>query len=385
MNILHLVQDEKFIDFFARTMSLVDRVQHRYVVHTPNSERPLCHIRQVTPFRRIDDAYFSSAAMRDDLAKCDVFVVHFLTPQGAKMIRAAPARIKIVWSGWGADYYHLLPGGQDGLLGSETREIARSLDFRRAGTNPISHARLFFRPVRRFYDRRFHLASAIERVNFFSSPIPEDYLLLKTYLGNKFSPSYIQLNYGSVEETFATKKFIGEKRNILVGNSAHLTNNQIEIFRMLANHDLSNRKVIVPLSYGDSDYKNIILDYGQKILGSHFQPVIEFLPLTEYNKLISTCSCAIMNSHRQQALGNIGSVLYGGAKLFLNSRNVTSNFFKERDAHISDVQELKHTDDVIFSELTNQQKTKNIQVLNDFWGKAKIKANAIEFIKIVGN
>ena len=385
MNVLHLVQDEKFIDFFARAMDLVDGIRHRYIVHTPNLNQPLRHIRQVNPFRQVDDSYFSSRIMKDDLANCDVLVVHFLTPQGARMINAAPANLKIVWSGWGADYYHLLPGGEDSLLGSETREIARKLNLRRAGTNPLLHARLLLRPARRFYIRHARIMPAIQRVNFFSSPIPEDYVLIKNHLGNRFTASYVQLNYGSVEETFALGSGWDRKRNILVGNSAVLTNNHVEIFRILANHNLTDRKVIVPLSYGDSDYRQIVLDYGQKILGSYFHPIIDFLPLADYNKLISSCSCAIMNNYRQQALGNIGSILYGGAKLFLNAKNVTSQFFSERGAHIFNISELMLSDEDIFSELTSQQKKKNIQILEDFWGQEKIVENVLELIRKIGN
>lgn len=385
MNVLHLVQDEKFIDFFARAMDLVVGIRHRYIVHTPNLNQPLRHIRQVNPFRQVDDSYFSTRVMKDDLANSDVLVVHFLTPQGARMIKAAPANVKIVWSGWGADYYHLLPRGEGGLLEPETREIARKLNLRRAGMNPLLHARLVLRPVRRFYIRHTLLMPAIQRVNFFSSPIPEDYLLLKDHLGNRLNASYVQLNYGNVEETFALGSEGGEKRNILVGNSAVLTNNHVEIFRILANHNLAGRKVIVPLSYGDSDYRQIVLDYGQKILGSYFQPIINFLPLTDYNKLISSCSCVIMNNCRQQALGNIGSALYSGAKLFLNSRNITSQFFSERGAYIFDVDELMLVNDGIFSGLTSQQRKKNIKILEDFWGQRKVFENAFELIRKIGD
>ena len=381
MIVLHLVMDEKFIDFFARTLKSVSGVTNLYVVYVPDPEQPLNHIRQVKPFRVVSDSYFKSKTMHLDLENCDVLVVHFLTPFGADMICAAPERVKIVWSGWGGDYYHLLPGDADDLFGSQTRKILADLNFNIARKNPIKFARLLLRPLRRSYIRHLQLKPAIRRVNFFSAPLPDDYLILKNHLGSDFSATYVQLNYGNVHDTFAIGGEEVQGSNILVGNSATFTNNHIEVFNLLKNHDLSNRGVIVPLSYGDSAYRDIILSSGRKILGDKFHPIVDFLPLIEYNKIISTCSCAVMNSYRQQALGNIGSVLYQGAKLFLNSKNVTVNFLKSRGACISDIDELTPVGDDPFAPLSAHERLRNRQVLEGFWGANIVAENFLNFIK----
>lgn len=384
MNILHLVEDEKFIDFFAMTMSLVDGSNHKYIVRTSNPDKPLRHIIHCNPFRKVDDSYFSSGTMHGDLADCDVLVVHFLTKQGVKIINQAPKRVKVVWSGWGADYYHLLPGGVDSLLGSETLKISREINFQRAGFNPLLHMRLGLRSLeflKNFSSNKIALMQAIRRINYFSSPIPEDYALLKNALGSKICAEYVQLNYGSLEATFN----VGdddeiEKRNILVGNSSNFSNNHVEVFRLLSKHDLSGRKVIVPLSYGDFDYQKIIINKGCEILGSKFEAVTEFMPLIEYNKIISTCSYAIMNQYRQQALGNICSVLYSGAKLFMNKKNITSNFLKTGDVCFFDVDVLAKNCDNTFVSLTCEQKLKNKQFIKSFWGEDAVLKNAYKFI-----
>lgn len=379
MIILHLVMDEKFIDFFACTMNSVSDVTHRYVVHVPDPEQPLYHIRKVEPFRIVSDNYFKSKTMHVDLEECDALVIHFLTPLGAKMIRAAPKFVKIVWSGWGGDYYHLLPNGVSDLLDSETRKILANSNLDSARKNPIKFARLLLRPLRKFYIRHLQLNPAIRRVNFFSAPLPGDYFLLKNSLNNNFSAVYTQLNYGSVQDTFAVGGEEFQGNNILVGNSAAPTNNHVEVFNLLKNNDLSGREVIVPLSYGNVAYREVILRLGKKILGSKFQPIVDFLPLVEYNKLISTCSCAVMNNYRQQALGNIGSVLYKGAKLFLNNKNITANFFRSRGAFISNVDELALVEGDPFAPLSTYEKLKNRQVLEEFWGANKVVKNFKNF------
>lgn len=381
MNILHLAKDEKFIDFFAKTISIAGSNSHRFIITTAHIDQPLRYIREIEPYRKVDNNFFSSAEMYSDLQSCDVLLVHFLTLSAARMIMAAPNHVKIVWSGWGADYYHLLPGGESRLLGPDAHRIATKFDAQRIQKNPLLLARLVLRPLRRLYNRHKLLQPAIKRVQYFSAPIPEDYDLLKKYCGNWFSPQYIQLNYASVE-TFASKVENIEKRNILVGNSASLTNNHIEVFRLLKKHDLTHRKVIVPLSYGDAQYRQVVLDAGHNILGESFQPLVDFMPLNEYNNLIASCSCAIMNQYRQQALGNIGSILQGGARLFLNKKNVTSEFLRARGAYINDIEELnsENTQD-LFSELSVDQKKRNILVLDEFWGQKIIELNILKFIE----
>lgn len=381
MIILHLVQDEKFIDFFSKLIASVSDCQHRYIVHVKDPDKPFQHIHLAKPFRVVGDEYFYSETMLKDLVSCDVLVVHFLTEFGAKMIRKAPEYVKIVWSGWGADYYYLLSLNEKYLFGPETFEILKKVDGRRVDKNPLTFFRIKLRPLRKRYVRWAKLMPAIKKVDFFSAPLSDDYDLLKEALGKTFSAQYIQINYGDVESTFASDCKNIEQSDILVGNSAHATNNHIEIFRLLKRHGLNGRKVIVPLSYGDYNYRSVILDYGYELLGAHFYPILDFLPIDEYVNVISGCSCVIMNHYRQQALGNIGAALFCGAKVFLNSKNVSKNFLIRHGAHLFDVEQLNDTLTGVLNGLDQRQKMDNIRALNNVWGHRKVTDNYCNFIK----
>jgi hypothetical protein len=296
------------------------------------------------------------------------------------MISQAPAHVVVAWSGWGADFYHLLPGGENALLGPKTREIARRMSMKAASQHPLAFAKWLLRSVRREYVRHTQLLPALKRIELFSAPIQDDYVLLKSALGKCFPALYGQINYGSVEQTFAIGGAALCGQDILVGNSASLTNNHVEAFLQLAKHDLSGRKVVVPLSYGDPAYREVILKYGSKILGEHFDPVINFMPLAEYNKRISRCSVVVMNHRRQQALGNIGTLVYKGAKLFLDERNVVYKFMQRRGAHVFSTSMLENDGNSIFSSLTDDQKRDNRRALEDYWGQDTVNKNAVEFI-----
>ncbi|WP_084783748.1 TDP-N-acetylfucosamine:lipid II N-acetylfucosaminyltransferase [Marinobacterium aestuarii] len=384
MRFIHLVQDEKFIDFFADTMKYSGiEHNHRYIVYGVYSVDSLVHVFKVNPFRKVDYSYFNSKIMLDDLSNCDVLVVHFLTFESTKMIKAAPDNIKIVWSGWGADYYHLLPGGESSLLGPETKKAVRIMKIKETRGNPWSIIKMILRPLRRIYLQRFNLMPAIRRVDFFSSPIPNDFYILKSCLGDDFSASYVQLNYGGVNETFTLNSSSKERLNILVGNSATPTNNHMEVFRTLAKCDLADRKIIVPLCYGDTAYRNAVLNKGRELLGSNFYPIVKFMSLFEYNKLIGTCSVAIMNHYRQQALGNIGFVLYNGGKLYLSNNSNVGFFLRDRGAYVFDVNDIGKVDEDIDCKLDEGQKNKNRQVIEQFWGADIIEENVVKFIKTV--
>jgi hypothetical protein len=50
--------------------------------------------------------------------------------------------------------------------------------------------------------------------------------------------------------------------------------------------------------------------------------------LDEYNFLLNKTKIAIFNNHRQQAMGNIISLLYFGAKVYVSKYNSMYRFFK---------------------------------------------------------
>ncbi len=375
MKVLHLVNDEKFIDFIARQFALSGD-EHRYIVHQPGGT--LRHIKSVEPWRIVGDSYFSSPTLQQDLAACDALIVHFMTPMAARLVLQAPHHLIIAWSGWGADYYHLLPGGDMALLGAETARIERRLQRRKALRHPVAMAKFLLGRLRRHSLQSRLILPAVRRVQLFSAPLPEDYTLLQKALGAGFPAQYSQINYASEEETFAIGAVELSGNDILVGNSASASNNHVEAFKLLARHDLTGRKVVVPLSYGDADYRDEILRQGTTILGQHFDPIVDFMPLADYNAHIARCAVVVMNHQRQQALGNIGTLLYQGARLFFDERNVVYDFLRRHGAHVYRTAELPN--ESAFAPLTASQRQHNRQVLQDFWGRDKVAANTVQFM-----
>lgn len=385
MNILHLVHDEKFISFVVDVFNACEGVENSFIAIVPNVSGALKYLSDMNNVRIVDKSYIQSKALSDDLAWCDCLVVHYLDEQKSEVILRAPEHLPVLWSGWGADYYDLLPMGGINLLGDETLRLHRRME-RKKDFSIINILRLPVKMARRIVKKVLftsRLKATMKRIDYFSSPIPEDYDLLKSHLGADFRADYVQLSYGSVEHTFAPGPALLKGNNILVGNSASATNNHLEVFKILSRLDLGNRKIVTPLSYGDTDYRDEIIAQGRDIFGENFQPIVEFMPLEEYNTLIAECSMVVMGHRRQQAVGNIAMMLYKGAKIFLDEVSTVYQFFKGRGAVIYCLHDLKDSGDEAFIPLTNAQKKKNREVLENFWGHDVILKNVVNCVELL--
>jgi hypothetical protein len=190
----------------------------------------------------------------------------------------------------------------------------------------------------------------------------------------QFRGRYSQLNYGSVEDTFEVGSHEITGDDILVGNSATLPNNHFEVLRLLAGLGTSNRRVIVPLSYGDRSYADAVVEAGRELLGSRFIPLLDFMPLDEYQKLVADCSIVVMGHRRQQGVGNIAGALWSGANVFLDEKNPVSRFLRDRGAVFGTLGELQSAG-LPPRRVTDDQRETNRQLMREFWGRDKVLSN----------
>jgi len=116
----------------------------------------------------------------------------------------------------------------------------------------------------------------------------------------------------------------------LLGNSADMSNNHIEMLQMLVKFKNEQLKIYCPLSYGgNKKYITKVIDLGHQLFGDSFVPLKEYLNTTEYASILGEVDIALMNHNRQQGLGNILALLYLEKKVFLKS-NISSYYFFQR-------------------------------------------------------
>lgn len=221
--------------------------------------------------------------------------------------------VAIAWYVWGHEAYEWWPALKEQLYLPRTRATAARL----SGPPGTWNMR---RLVRRLCNDDLREVRA--RYSYCVTQLREEYDLFVT--SGLISPT-TEFQWGSVGQLDDYTVMQASPRfgpDIQLGNSATCTNNHQDAFEMLTRLDLGSRRVIVPLSYGDERYRQIVIRDGRRLLGDHFTPLESFMPLDQYLSSVSTCGHVIMNHCRQQALGGIIDALWRGARVYLNDTPV---------------------------------------------------------------
>ncbi|OUS31612.1 hypothetical protein A9Q99_03320 [Gammaproteobacteria bacterium 45_16_T64] len=116
--------------------------------------------------------------------------------------------------------------------------------------------------------------------------------------------------------------------NIQLGNSADPSNNHLEILERLLPYKNENIKIYAPLSYGNPDYAKFVMDKGSSLFGDNFIPQIELLDFNRYLEFLEKIDIAIFNHDRQQAMGNIITLIGLGKKVHLKNSITPWNMFR---------------------------------------------------------
>jgi len=175
--------------------------------------------------------------------------------------------------------------------------------------------------------------------------IPGDYKIVKNVYNTKASYNHALTYDISVDESFIKNLITNSNSNnnkivFLVGNSANPSNNTIEVLKILSKFKRKDIKIITPLAYGDDEYKNKIINYGNETFKKKYKPLINFYPLKEYLKILSKVDIGIFNHKRQQATGNITKLLQLEKKVFIRSNITSWDFFKNMGVELYDTKKL---------------------------------------------
>jgi dTDP-N-acetylfucosamine:lipid II N-acetylfucosaminyltransferase len=146
--------------------------------------------------------------------------------------------------------------------------------------------------------------------------------------------------------------------NLQIGNSADPSNNHIEVLKQLMKYKDENIQLLTPLSYGDKEYTKDIIENGKEFFEDNFIPLTELMPFQKYLEFLSKIDIAIFGHKRQQAMGNIITLLGLGKKVYMR-RDITSwQLFQNIGVKVFDVENI---DLELIDEHTkrdNQQKIK---------------------------
>lgn len=309
-----------------------------------------------------------------------LIVVHALNSIWFNAIENRPKHVKVVWIGWGYDYYDLFSYN---VLLNKTKKFMNGLD---AYQNIIRYAysKLLKSLISNY--RAHKKKKIIRQIDYFAPVLEEEYNLFEKALTDQKIPEYISFNYGVLENDLV-KGFEGEitsGNDILLGNSSSATCNHIEAIEILSVIDLQNKTVICPLSYGDVRYQKKICDVGQQNLQSNFKPLLSLLPIEEYILTVLSCGNVIMNHVRQQAVGNIVLMLYLGAKIFLRKENPVYQFLKQNNFIVYSIEHIQNNPSILEERLSKEDIETNRAKLKQFWSEDVIMNKTRKIISLAG-
>ena len=241
--------------------------------------------------------------------------------------------------------------------------------------DPLINFFLFLLDKARVTERKY--IKSFEWVNEFYSLLYHDYLYLKTHCEVPHI-RHEKFAYLSLEKMIPDMHDESPDGDlIMVGHSAGIEGNQYEILTKLSNYTLSG-KILLPLAYGNEDYKNEISRYARSKF-RNIEIMEKKLPPEEYYQKLKQVGYCILNVKVQQGIGNITALLWYGVKLFLSSRSSTYLDFKQLGMIIYSIEEDLNEDSLKIKLTENEIKTnKNIllHLLNDsklseYWGRFK--------------
>jgi dTDP-N-acetylfucosamine:lipid II N-acetylfucosaminyltransferase len=373
MRIVHIAGDEKFIDQALRQFDEILPGQNQCMIVT--KRWLLRHVRHPSACR-VSALMAAWGSLRRSLRECDLVVMHSLTPVLWQASQWLPQGKPLLWLGFGFDYYDLInANGGEGCLGPLTAAFLRT---RRSGLRKWLHNRkqMSWSKVKQ---------RALARITHFAPILSVEYQMIRERHPD-FPAQFVPWSYSSVEDSFASHEPVlaQDANDILVGNSAAGSNNHLESIDLLkSNHCWGGRKIVMPLSYGNRDYRKVVLDRGREAFGERFHPLLDFVASKEYMMILSHCRTVVFNHLRQQAVGNILILLHQGSVVFMHSSGPVFRVLREAGAVLFSLEELAQKPELIDARLSVGQVERNRRVIKDIWGREQVSRRTKAMIEAI--
>lgn len=189
------------------------------------------------------------------------------------------------------------------------------------------------------------------------------------YSGDIYQTSYpIPLQRVGMKEKLANRMNLGNNPiNIVIGNSATVTNHHFDALDKLKKFKNCNIHVYLPLAYGFEgweEYRKKVCTYAEEIFGKDkVTPVVSKMSGEEYTDFMRKMHIAIYNNDRQQAMGNIAIMLAAGAKVYIRTDTNMWNHYlalNQKLYNIADIEDMSFEE---FIEYPSEDYKRNFDVL----------------------
>ncbi len=371
--ILQLLFDDKFADYAIRQFQPFGHIVRTALVkRTADTEIEYSQHSDEIEVLSLDSSGYED--MKASLADYSAVIMHGLFAEWQyDIVRRLPVHVKLAWVLWGAEVYD-----RPKVYMSHLTLISRLLVRAR-------NIKLFFSGKK---DKKNVVPmDVLRRVDYCMNSSAEVFEEVKKTVGNP-ALQHLPYSYFTLEDLIGRELYSRQPsgHNILLGNSATILNNHIDIIRRLERLGLSDgTKVITPLSYGSPWVRNIIQKYGRHHLGINFMPLTDFMPRSEYNSLVMSCSSFITNHHRPNAFGNVLTCLWAGVRVWSSKWNAQTLYLKRLGFSINIIEEdLKNHPELLISGMTDSEINSNRCILRREFGGDAMALKISNIIDVLG-
>lgn len=364
MKILHLISDHQVIE---RTLGVYEKV-------FPGCNEILVFNAQGKPFKRLKGDYegrvvdknnLSSLARSYDYSNITHIIAHYMSMDKIDFIKFVPRHIHVSWELYGYDLYNqfLYPMGLK-IYSEETYKYTK-YPFIYHYFEPLFNLLLTIKGAKyRFkWQKKQQFKYITKRVDSLQYCCKYDAKYVEDFACRSI-PSYEIFNY-SLDEVLGDLEghsfYTG--KDILVGNSASLSNNHLYVINFLKNIKLSEgSQIIVPLSYGGTEkYAKKVASEYLKAFPKRVEILKEYMPLHEYNKMFLTLKAVILSAWRQESQGTAIMAFYLGIKVFMSERSPLYKWFVDCGFIVFTIENI--TTESIEQQLSYDEKEHNRQLV----------------------
>ncbi|WP_435415565.1 TDP-N-acetylfucosamine:lipid II N-acetylfucosaminyltransferase [Polaribacter aestuariivivens] len=364
--IIHIAVDEKFINSAYKQFEKLPYPSEFYILTKDN----LSELKYVKSHPNI----FTLYPNRKNLIKFanniygKIIFFHGLNFYSAFLVNPLKKNSGniLIWTLWGAEFYFnktLFKNQKEIYLGEISKKLQKKNQKGKFFSNLKKNLK---RNLVFLYNRKPFLSKSIYQSMKKMDCIAILYEEEKELIANKLKIDYkfLKFSYYPLELMLSSLNDRVNNNDILIGNSASLSNNHLEVFEKLNSLNLKESNIYCPLSYGDNIYAKEILRKGEFFFKDKFKPLLKFMEVKEYNTILKSCGIVIMNHYRQQAVGNVMTMLYLGAKVYLNKKNTLYHYLKRINVIIFSVEdELNAENKDAFKNLSIDEQNHNRKII----------------------
>jgi len=176
---------------------------------------------------------------------------------------------------------------------------------------------------------------AKKRIDFFLGLFQEEYTQL-CGLGFELPP-FVRF---PIRSYCCDPNTSNKEKYIIIGNNRSPYNNHLDIINIIDSVKEHNNYIFYLLfNYGlEGDYSKKIREAVR--FKSYFNVIEEFLPYDSFHGLYQKASAAVFNGFRQMAMTNIFIALTKGVKVYLNKKNIVTEWLRKEGFTVYYVDDL---------------------------------------------